>query len=147
MPLNTVVCEQSSNYFARKTVMEDPTDYQKVPKRESGKILKRVSLERLMDLKVDYAFKQLFGNEKNKNITIVFLNALLQKTGRNQIKDISFLNIESGGEHAEDKQSRPDLLVITNAGERINVEIQFTNQYDMVKTLDILLVRGIPGAI
>ncbi|WP_138418204.1 Rpn family recombination-promoting nuclease/putative transposase [Aquibacillus sediminis] len=56
-----------------------------------------------MDLKVDYAFKQLFGSEKNKDITVVFLNAIL------------------------------DLLVVTNADEWINVEIQFTNKYDMVK--------------
>ncbi|WP_373893857.1 PD-(D/E)XK nuclease family transposase [Virgibacillus sp. CBA3643] len=54
-------------------------------------LLKRIPLERLMDLKIDYAFKQLFGNEKNKNITVVFLNAILQKTGRDRIKDISFL--------------------------------------------------------
>ena len=37
-----------------------------------------------------------------------------------------------GGEHEDDKQSRLDLLVVTNAGEWINVEIQFTNQYDMI---------------
>ncbi|MGY0692688.1 PD-(D/E)XK nuclease family transposase [Virgibacillus sp. FSP13] len=30
-----------------------------------------------MDLKIDYAFKQLFGNERNKDITVVLLNAIL----------------------------------------------------------------------
>lgn len=98
-----------------------------------SKVLKRIPLERLMDLKIDYAFKQLFGNEKNKEITVVFLNAILQRTGRDRIKDISFSNVEAGGEHQEDKQSRLDLLVVTNAGEWINVEIQFTNKYDMIK--------------
>lgn len=96
------------------------------------KVLKRMPLERLMDLKVDYAFKQLFGSEKNKEITVVFLNAILQRTGRDRIKDISFSNTETGGEYEEDKQSRLDLLVVTNADEWINVEIQFTNQFDMV---------------
>src|SRR5690625_2925524 len=86
-----------------------------------------------MDLKVDYAFKQLFGNEKNKDITVVFLNAILQKTGRNRIKDISFSNTELGGEYLDDKQSRLDLLVVTEAKEWINVEIQFANKYDMIK--------------
>ena len=43
--------------------------------------LKRMPLDKLMDLKVDYAFKQLFGSEKNKDITVVFLNAILQKQG------------------------------------------------------------------
>lgn len=86
-----------------------------------------------MDLKIDYAFKQLFGNEKNKDILIVFLNAVLQRTNRKPIKDIVFLNIEAGGEYVDDKQSRLDVLVITENNEKINVEIQFTNKYDMIK--------------
>ena len=97
------------------------------------KLLKTVSLDKLMDLKIDFAFKQLFGIEKNKEITIVFLNAILQRTGRDKIKDISFSNTEAGGEYEDAKQSRLDLLVETDAGEWINVEIQFSNQYDMVK--------------
>lgn len=97
-----------------------------------SKVLKRIPLERLMDLKVDYAFKQLFGSEKNKEITVVFLNAILQRTGRDSIKDISFNSTEMGGEHEEDKQSRLDLLVVTTSDEWINIEIQFTNQFDMI---------------
>ncbi|GAB3055598.1 Rpn family recombination-promoting nuclease/putative transposase [Virgibacillus ainsalahensis] len=97
-----------------------------------AKVLKRIPLERLMDLKVDYAFKQLFGSEKNKDITVVFLNTILQRTGHDRITDITFSNTEAGGAYANDKQSRLDLLVVTNAGEWINVEIQFTNQYDMI---------------
>lgn len=97
------------------------------------KALLRIPLAKLMDLKIDYAFKQLFGSEKNKEITVVFLNAILKRTGRDMIRDISFQNIEIGGEYEEDKQSRLDLLVKTEADEWINVEIQFTNKYDMIK--------------
>ncbi|WP_193064033.1 PD-(D/E)XK nuclease family transposase [Oceanobacillus oncorhynchi] len=46
--------------------------------------------------KVDYAFKQLFGNEKNKDITVVFLNAILAKSGRSPIQQLYFQNIEIG---------------------------------------------------
>lgn len=46
------------------------------------RIIKKIPIRDLMDLKVDFAFKQLFGSETNKEITIVFLNALLQKTNR-----------------------------------------------------------------
>src|SRR5690625_7111985 len=110
-------------------VREDSDDYnsQKSNKRNRTKLLKRIPLHRLMDLKVDYAFKQLFGNEKNKDITVVFLNAILQKTGRNRIKDISFSNTELGGENLDDKQSRLDVLVVGEAKEWSNVEIQFVN--------------------
>lgn len=99
----------------------------------SRKALMRIPLEKLMDLKIDYAFKQLFGSEKNKAITIVFLNAILKRTGRDTIKEVTFKNIEIGGEHEGDKQSRLDILVTTQDNHYINVEIQFTNKYDMVK--------------
>ncbi|UTW68360.1 hypothetical protein KHA80_11805 [Anaerobacillus sp. HL2] len=36
------------------------------------RILKRVPLLSPNGLKIDYAFKQLFGTEKNKEITVVF---------------------------------------------------------------------------
>lgn len=87
----------------------------------------------LMDLKVDYAFKALFGSERNKHITLVFLNAILKREGQDSIVAITFLNTEVVGEYAEGKQSRLDLLAETDAGERINIEIQLNNKYDMVK--------------
>lgn len=131
-----------TNYFHVKTidstafinVQENPIDYNK-PTRDNKqtKLLKRIPLERLMDLKIDFAFKQLFGNEKNKQITIVFLNAILQKTGRGIIKDVVFANVEQNREYDEDKESRLDLLVVTDAGETINVEVQFSDKHDMAK--------------
>src|SRR5699024_4403964 len=86
--------------IATITVTENTNEYsennQNSNKNAQPELLKRIRLDKLMDLKVDYAFKQLFGNEKNKHITVVFLNAILQQTGRKPIKDISFANIEIG---------------------------------------------------
>lgn len=119
------------------TIRDKPADYGKnrsdFPSTKKFRTLKRIPLSGLMDLKIDYAFKQLFGIEKNKQITIVFLNAFLQKTGRDPIKDITFTNIEAGGEYVDDKQSRLDVLVVTTTGEKINVEIQFTDRYNIMK--------------
>lgn len=97
------------------------------------KALRRIPLNKLMDLKVDYAFKQLFGSERNKNITVVFLNAILQRTGRDTIKEVTFINQEIGGEYNDDKQSRLDIIVKTQTGELINVEMQLSNQNNMMK--------------
>lgn len=97
------------------------------------KALKRIPLNKLIDLKIDLAFKQLFGNDKNKEITIVFLNAILQKTGRNTIKEVLFINKELSGEHLEDKESRLDIIVRTQDGELINIEMQLSNENDMMK--------------
>ena len=95
--------------------------------------LRRIPLSKLLDLKIDFAFKQLFGSERNKHITIVFLNAILQRTGRNTIKEVMFANQEVGGAYKEDKQSRLDIVVKTQAGELINIEMQLSNQKDMFK--------------
>ncbi|MEC1723083.1 Rpn family recombination-promoting nuclease/putative transposase [Schinkia azotoformans] len=97
------------------------------------RLLKRIPLHNLMDLKIDFAFKGLFGNEKNKHITIIFLNAILKRKEEDCIIDISFENTEFVGEHPNDKKSRLDILAKTNKQERVNIEIQFSNQYDMVK--------------
>ncbi|MDM5248199.1 Rpn family recombination-promoting nuclease/putative transposase [Lysinibacillus sp. G4S2] len=97
------------------------------------KAIRRIPLEKLFDLKVDFAFKQMFGNEKNKKITVVFLNAVLKLTGRDTIKEVTFLKHELGGEYQDDKQSRLDILVKTQNGDFINVEIQLSNQHDMTK--------------
>ncbi|MCG1027640.1 Rpn family recombination-promoting nuclease/putative transposase [Virgibacillus halodenitrificans] len=131
MPLNIPLRPNSSSI----TVMEDAGFYKQKSANQTGreKLLKHVPLEKLMDLKVDYAIKQLFGSDKNKDITVVFLNAILKKSGRKVIKEIAFTSTESGGEYVDDKQSRLDFLAITDENERINVEIQFTNKYDMVK--------------
>lgn len=105
--------------------MEDAGFYKQKSANQAGreKLLKHVPLEKLMDLKIDYAFKQLFGSEKNKDITVVFLNAILKKTGRKVIKEIAFTSTEAGGEYVDDKQSRLDFLAITDDNEPINVEI------------------------
>src|SRR5690625_1402826 len=128
---------QNDAYTRHHAVKDEPADYtsdkSEFQNNKRVTLLKRIPLHKLMDLKIDYAFKQLFGIEKNKDITVVFLNAILQRTGRKRIKDISFSNIEVGGEYKDDKQSRSDLLVVTEANEWINIEIQFSNQYDMIK--------------
>ncbi|KOS61396.1 PD-(D/E)XK nuclease family transposase [Lysinibacillus agricola] len=97
------------------------------------KAIRRIPLEKFFDLKVDFAFKQLFGNEKNKKMTIVFLNAVLKLTGRDTIKEVTFIQQELGGEYQDDKQSRLDILVKTQNDDFINVEIQLSNQHDMTK--------------
>ncbi|WP_027410034.1 Rpn family recombination-promoting nuclease/putative transposase [Anoxybacteroides tepidamans] len=88
-----------------------------------------------LDLKVDFMFKQLFGQPSRKAITIAFLNALLHRKEDDRIVDVQFKNTELVQETEEGKAGRLDVLVRTNRGERINVEIQVVNQYDMPERL------------
>lgn len=57
----------------------------------------------------------------------------MTRTGRDTIKEVTFKNVEVIGDHKNDKQSRLDILVTTQANHQINVEIQFTKSLDMVK--------------
>ncbi|WPK12491.1 Rpn family recombination-promoting nuclease/putative transposase [Lysinibacillus louembei] len=97
------------------------------------KLLRRLLLNKLLDLKIDFAFKQLFGSERNKHITIVFLNAILQKTGRDNIKEVFFKKNELSGEYEEDKKSILDIGVKTQSEDYINIEMQLHQKESMLK--------------
>ena len=47
-----------------------------------------------LDLKVDFMFKQLFGQQSRKHITIAFINDLLGREGDERITDLTFENTE-----------------------------------------------------
>lgn len=47
-----------------------------------------------LDPRNDIAFKKLFGSEEHKNITISFLNSILELTDEKSIVSIDFLNNE-----------------------------------------------------
>ncbi|WP_102272137.1 Rpn family recombination-promoting nuclease/putative transposase [Cytobacillus massiliigabonensis] len=86
-----------------------------------------------LDLKMDFMFKQLFGDPRRENITITFLNDLLHRKGNDRIVDVHYENTERIKEDPDGKTSRLDILVFTSTGERINVEIQLANQHDMAE--------------
>ncbi|MDQ0154651.1 Rpn family recombination-promoting nuclease/putative transposase [Robertmurraya andreesenii] len=84
-----------------------------------------------LDLKIDFMFKQMFGQPSRKHITLAFINDLLGREGADRIKDLTFVNTELIKDRDEGKTSRLDMAVVTEAGEHINIEIQVRNQHDM----------------
>lgn len=104
-------------------VSENPEKYRNSGGNERKSFPKNGN-HQLMDLKIDYAFKQLFGDERNKEITIAFLNAFFAKSEQAPIQKLEFRNVEREGS----KNARMKMLVETADKKRINVEIQFTNQ-------------------
>lgn len=80
-------------------------------------------------------FKQLFGQPSRKHITIAFLNDLLGRKDEDKITDVIFENTEAVKDLDDGKTVRLDLLVLTEADERINVEVQVINQHDMPERL------------
>ena len=80
-------------------------------------------MDRLLDPKNDWAFKQVFGQEKNKNILISFLNAMF-KDIQAEITDVTFLKVETNTEIITLRQSIVDVLCKTIDGRQFIVEMQ-----------------------
>ena len=88
-------------------------------------------MRQLIDLKIDYAFKLIFGKQGNEPILIAFLNATLKLRCENQIKTVTLLNPEMNKEYNCDKKSVMDIRAVTNEGIHVNIEIQLANKHDM----------------
>ena len=73
--------------------------------------------------KNDSAFKEIFGNVKNKNLLIWLLERILQV----RIDELTYLNVERNNNDLVTKRKRLDILVETNVG-RINIEMNATNK-------------------
>lgn len=77
----------------------------------------------IMSAKNDFVFKLLFGDEKNKDLLIAFLNAVLGKP-HDELEDIELINTELLREFAEDRKGILDVRAKTKNGEQIDIEIQ-----------------------
>ena len=73
--------------------------------------------------KNDSAFKEIFGNIKNKKLLIWLLERILQVN----IDKLTYLNVERNNNDLVTKRKRLDILVETNVG-RINIEMNATNK-------------------
>jgi len=70
--------------------------------------------------KNDYVFKKIFGDERNKDILIAFLKAVLKI----DIEDVQILNSELPKENIADKKSILDIRATINNNVEIDIEIQ-----------------------
>lgn len=85
----------------------------------------------LLDPKVDFVFKNIFGSPKHPRILISFLNAILKPV--NKIKSVEIKGTDLEKQFIDDKYSRLDIKAETNNKEIINIEIQLKNEYNMIK--------------
>ena len=81
----------------------------------------------------DVLFKYVFGDSERKHITIGFLNAVLNREGKNAIKDIEFRNIEFVPQRDDEKLSRIDIFAIIDNDERVDIEVQCVNHQNMAE--------------
>ncbi|EEL67474.1 MULTISPECIES: Rpn family recombination-promoting nuclease/putative transposase [Bacillus cereus group] len=87
----------------------------------------------LVNLRIDFAFKRLFGVEGNEDILIGFLNAVLQSSIDEEITSLHFDDPHLPREQKDDKLSILDLRATLNNGIKINIEIQVRDKKDMIE--------------
>ncbi|MEZ2737832.1 Rpn family recombination-promoting nuclease/putative transposase, partial [Aneurinibacillus aneurinilyticus] len=90
-------------------------------------------MRKRLDLRVDFAFKALFGTHGNESILAAFLNAALRLPDNQKITEVTLLDPQFNKENTEDKKSILDVHAQLEDGSRVNVEIQVNNKHDMEK--------------
>ncbi len=89
----------------------------------------------IMSPKVDFVFKLIFGDEKNKEVLIAFLSAAL-RLPEEEFQGIELLNTELLSEFKEDKKGILDVRVKTKDNHQIDIEIQiFPTEFMAERTL------------
>ncbi|MEJ8553764.1 Rpn family recombination-promoting nuclease/putative transposase [Tepidibacter sp. Z1-5] len=85
----------------------------------------------LLDPKIDFVFKNIFGSNKHPKVLISFLNATLKQ--KDLITSVEIQNTDLEKHFLDDKFSRLDVKAKTSNNEIINIEIQLKNEYNMIK--------------
>ncbi len=88
-------------------------------------------VQRYVDILTDAGFKAVFGDQRNKDVLIDFLNAILPE--ERQIKDLEYATTEIPGFALESKSVRLDLRCTGDDGTKFIVEMQRSSQYNFFK--------------
>jgi predicted transposase/invertase (TIGR01784 family) len=88
---------------------------------------------KFLDPKNDFAFKKIFGTEKNKAILVHFLNDILDFPEGEKIQTVSFLKTVQDPDVAAKKQSVVDVLCMDEKGVQYIVEMQVARTESFVK--------------
>lgn len=87
----------------------------------------------LLDPRVDFVFKRIFGSENNKDVLLAFLNQIFNKAGEPPLTEIILMNPYTDKDDPLDKQSIFDVYAKTAEGKLIDIEMQLFNKYDIEK--------------
>lgn len=77
-----------------------------------------------IDPKVDYAFKRLFGVERNRHLLIDLIEAVIEPSLDERIAEVELLNPFSEKEALDDRLIVLDIKARDQSGRRFNVEMQ-----------------------
>ena len=87
--------------------------------------------EVLLSPLVDFLFKRIFGDEKNADLLIHFLNAVFEETGEPLVESVEILNPYIDKDAVTDKMSVLDIRARAQARTLVNIEVQIRDEKDM----------------
>ena len=85
-------------------------------------------ITKFLDPKNDYAFKKIFGTERNKDILIHFINDMITFKEKKPIVEVTFLKTTQDPEVNALKTSLVDILCRDEAGHQYIVEMQVAKE-------------------
>lgn len=91
---------------------------------------KKAALQKLMDLKIDVAFQKVIGWEQHHNVTLTFLNEILNREPRQKIQRIT---VPSNYFYEENILAPVHFIGITKDSKKLHILINFFNRFDIVK--------------
>ncbi|MDR1208603.1 MAG: Rpn family recombination-promoting nuclease/putative transposase [Holosporales bacterium] len=104
-----------------------------------------IAMTALLDPKLDYIFKTIFGQEDRKSLLISFLNALFK--GTPTIKDITLENTDIAKILEENKASRLDIKATSDDGTKLDIEIQCKNTGEIPQRAFHYLANMVPATV
>ena len=102
-------------------------------------------IAKFLDPKNDFAFKRIFGTERNKDILVHFLNDMLTFRGNSKIIDVQFLKPSQDPDIVSRKQSIVDVLCIDEEGRQHIVEMQVARTKGFEKRAQYYAARAYAG--
>ncbi|MDR0625409.1 MAG: Rpn family recombination-promoting nuclease/putative transposase [Holosporales bacterium] len=102
-------------------------------------------MSELLDPKMDYIFKTIFGTDDKKPLLISFLNALFK--GKPYIKSVTLENTDIPKILKTSKASRLDIKATTDDGTKLDIEIQCNNTGEIPQRAFHYLANMMPKVV
>ena len=104
-------------------------------------------IHKFLDPKNDFAFKRIFGSERNSDILIHFINDILGFKRAEKIKEVEFLKTTQDPEVAAKKQSLVDVLCKDGRGRQYIIEMQVAKTEGFEKRAQYYAAKAYSGQL
>ena len=98
---------------------------------------------KFLDPKNDIAFKKIFGDENHKNLTINFLNNVLNLSGSREIRNVTFKETAKLPDRIKGKKVYFDVYCIDKGNNHYIIEMQSLNEYNFVERSEFYIARAL----